>query len=181
MARYRASAKVNRKRDARAPGSHPRATSGQEQQKKPTLTATRASMALHAGCVMPSTACVLSHTAAARCRSAQTREYTNPGIATHLVDSKTRADLASRLLSCSPSRSLIPHWADEHAVSRGVGGDRLPDGCLRACAEVHAGTPAVRQADRLPAHSGSVRQDAVDGGRSRWPKNRLLTHLQPPH
>ena len=62
-----------------------------------------------------------------------------------------------------PGRQLVPRHragAEDDALRRGMDGDGLPDGRLRARAQVRAGAVAVRQADRLvPADSGPARQD----------------------
>ena len=64
----------------------------------------------------------------------------------------------------SPGRQVVPRHragAAHDAVSRRLGGDGMPDGRLRARAQVRPGALAVRQADRLvPAHPGPARQDA---------------------
>ena len=61
-------------------------------------------------------------------------------------------------------RQLVPRHrarAAHDALHGRLGGDRRADGRLRARAQVRAGAPAVRQADRLvPAGAGSARQDA---------------------
>ena len=61
-------------------------------------------------------------------------------------------------------RQLVPRHCESapaDAVRRGLGGDRMPDGRLRARSQIRPGAPAVRKADRLvPAGPGPARQDA---------------------